>query len=221
MMVFRRYHFCVWDLFCVGASFFCSPWKKRQNVGLEPTMFLSRIQILTEILTYTSVWQVAYAFLIVICWFSCIFRFNCVLNTGTLALPATGDVTVSDSLTESARRWHRVTATSTDPLPLPLATAGRSTLLQWCKLWINNKTIIRFLCLWINNKTIIRFFLNLGPILVYSKSHFKSVTFVLHVFRSLCKQFSSDFHEIWQELVSSLTAPALKISGKNIMSFKS
>ena len=51
----------------------------------------------------------------------------------------------------------------------------------------------------------------------YSKSHFKSVTFVLHVFRSLLKQFSSDFHDISQALVSSLTAPALKISGKNIM----
>ena len=51
----------------------------------------------------------------------------------------------------------------------------------------------------------------------YSKSHFKSATFALHVFRSLLKQFSSDSHEIWQALVSSLTAPALKISGKNIM----
>ena len=29
-----------------------------------------------------------------------------------------------------------------------------------------------------------------------TKSHFKSVTFALHVFRSLLKQFSSDFHEI-------------------------
>ena len=48
----------------------------------------------------------------------------------------------------------------------------------------------------------------------YSKSHFKSVTFALHIFCSLLKQFSSDFHEIWQALVSGLTAPALKISGK-------
>ena len=31
---------------------------------------------------------------------------------------------------------------------------------------------------------------------LYSKSHFKSVTFALHVFRSLLEQFSSDFHEI-------------------------
>ena len=30
----------------------------------------------------------------------------------------------------------------------------------------------------------------------YSKSHFKSVTFALHVFRSLLMQFSSDYHEI-------------------------
>ena len=30
----------------------------------------------------------------------------------------------------------------------------------------------------------------------YSKSHFKSVTFALHVFRSLLKQFVSDSHEI-------------------------
>ena len=56
---------------------------------------------------------------------------------------------------------------------------------------------------------------------IYSKSHFKSVTFALHVFRSFHNQFSSDFHEIWQALVSSLTAPAPKISGKNIMKFKS
>ena len=53
--------------------------------------------------------------------------------------------------------------------------------------------------------------------MVYSKSHLKSLTFALHVFRLLLKQFSSDFHEIWQALVSSLTAPALKISGKNII----
>ena len=62
---------------------------------------------------------------------------------------------------------------------------------------------------------------NVRPLVTYSKSHFKSVTFALHVFRSLLKQFSSDFHEIWQMLVSSLTAPALKISGRNIMWFKS
>ena len=30
----------------------------------------------------------------------------------------------------------------------------------------------------------------------YSKSHLKSVTFALHVFRLLLKQFLSDFHEI-------------------------
>ena len=35
-----------------------------------------------------------------------------------------------------------------------------------------------------------------GCLFDYSKSHFKFVTFALHVFRSLLKQFSSDFHEI-------------------------
>ena len=60
--------------------------------------------------------------------------------------------------------------------------------------------------------------------LVYSKSHFKSVTFALHVFRSLLKQFPSDCHEMtigWKLLVSSLTAPALPIAKKNIIYFKS
>ena len=43
----------------------------------------------------------------------------------------------------------------------------------------------------------------------------------MHVFRSLLKQFSSDFHEIWQALVSSLTAPAMKkFQGKILCSLK-
>ena len=54
-------------------------------------------------------------------------------------------------------------------------------------------------------------------ILNYSKSHFKFVTFAMHVFRRLLTQFTSDCHEIWQALVSSLTATFLKISRKNIM----
>ena len=57
-------------------------------------------------------------------------------------------------------------------------------------------------------------------IVSYSKSHSKSVTLALHVFRPLPKQFPSDPHETRQAPPSSPTAPAPKISGENIMQAK-
>ena len=57
----------------------------------------------------------------------------------------------------------------------------------------------------------------LSDYIIYSKNHIKSATFALHAFRWLLTQFSSDCHEIWQALFSSLTATPLKISRKNIM----